>query len=48
MTVFRHRRVWLLNGDNNVSPDQLIVLVGLPARRLLIVEFAREKQLQDG
>jgi len=42
--------VWLLNGDNNVFTQiSLIVLVGLACKNaILIVEFAREKQLQDG
>jgi multidrug efflux pump len=40
--------VWLLNGDNNVFTQiSLIVLVGLACKNaILIVEFAREKQLQ--
>ena len=42
--------VWLLNGDNNVFTQiSLIVLVGLACKNaILIVEFAREKQLQEG
>ena len=42
--------VWLLNGDNNVFTQiSLIVLVGLACKNaILIVEFAREKQLHDG
>jgi len=49
-SVFRHRRGWLLNGDNNVFTQiSLIVLVGLACKNaILIVEFAREKQLQEG
>jgi multidrug efflux pump len=41
--------VWLLNGDNNVFTQiSLIVLVGLACKNaILIVEFAREKQLQE-
>jgi multidrug efflux pump len=40
----------LLNGDNNVFTQiSLIVLVGLACKNaILIVEFAREKQLQEG
>jgi multidrug efflux pump len=42
--------VWLLKGDNNVFTQiSLIVLVGLACKNaILIVEFAREKQLQEG
>src|SRR5438046_209732 len=42
--------VWLLNSDNNVFTQiSLIVLVGLACKNaILIVEFAREKQLQEG
>jgi len=42
--------VWLLHGDNNVFTQiSLIVLVGLACKNaILIVEFAREKQLQEG
>jgi multidrug efflux pump len=42
--------VWLLNGDNNVFTQiSLIVLVGLACKNaILIVEFAREKQLHEG
>jgi multidrug efflux pump len=42
--------VWMLNGDNNVFTQiSLIVLVGLACKNaILIVEFAREKQLQEG
>jgi len=42
--------VWLLNGDNNVFTQiSLIVLVGLACKNaILIVEFAREKQLREG
>jgi len=42
--------VWLLDGDNNVFTQiSLIVLVGLACKNaILIVEFAREKQLQEG
>ena len=42
--------VWLLRGDNNVFTQiSLIVLVGLACKNaILIVEFAREKQLQEG
>jgi multidrug efflux pump len=42
--------VWLLHGDNNVFTQiSLIVLVGLACKNaILIVEFAREKQLQQG
>ncbi len=42
--------VWLLHGDNNVFTQiSLIVLVGLACKNaILIVEFAREKQLQLG
>jgi multidrug efflux pump len=42
--------VWLLNGDNNVFTQiSLIVLVGLACKNaILIVEFAREKQFQQG
>jgi len=42
--------VWLLNGDNNVFTQiSLIVLVGLACKNaILFVEFAREKQLQEG
>jgi multidrug efflux pump len=42
--------VWLLSGDNNVFTQiSLIVLVGLACKNaILIVEFAREKQLQEG
>jgi multidrug efflux pump len=42
--------VWLLNGDNNVFTQiSLIVLVGLACKNaILIVEFAREKQIQEG
>jgi multidrug efflux pump len=42
--------VWLLNGDNNVFTQiSLIVLVGLACKNaILIVEFARERQLQEG
>jgi multidrug efflux pump len=42
--------VWLLNGDNNVFTQiSLIVLVGLACKNaILIVEFAREKQLHGG
>jgi multidrug efflux pump len=42
--------VWVLNGDNNVFTQiSLIVLVGLACKNaILIVEFAREKQLQEG
>jgi multidrug efflux pump len=42
--------VWLLNGDDNVFTQiSLIVLVGLACKNaILIVEFAREKQLQEG
>ena len=42
--------VWLLNGDNNVFTQiSLIVLVGLACKNaILIVEIAREKQLQEG
>ncbi len=42
--------IWLLNGDNNVFTQiSLIVLVGLACKNaILIVEFAREKQLQEG
>ncbi|MGB4785498.1 MAG: efflux RND transporter permease subunit [Candidatus Acidiferrum sp.] len=42
--------VWLLNGDNNVFTQiSLIVLVGLACKNaILSVEFAREKQLQEG
>ncbi|HEX4544211.1 MAG TPA: efflux RND transporter permease subunit, partial [Candidatus Acidoferrum sp.] len=41
--------VWLLHGDNNVFTQiSLIVLVGLACKNaILIVEFAREKQLQE-
>src|SRR5438874_6794660 len=42
--------VWLTHGDNNVFTQiSLIVLVGLACKNaILIVEFAREKQLQEG
>jgi multidrug efflux pump len=42
--------VWVLHGDNNVFTQiSLIVLVGLACKNaILIVEFAREKQLQEG
>ncbi len=42
--------VWLLQGDNNVFTQiSLIVLVGLACKNaILIVEFAREKQIQEG
>jgi multidrug efflux pump len=42
--------VWLLHGDNNVFTQiSLIVLVGLACKNaILIVEFAREKQLLEG
>jgi multidrug efflux pump len=42
--------VWILHGDNNVFTQiSLIVLVGLACKNaILIVEFAREKQLQEG
>jgi multidrug efflux pump len=42
--------VWLLKGDNNVFTQiSLIVLVGLACKNaILIVEFAREKQLLEG
>jgi multidrug efflux pump len=42
--------VWLLHGDNNVFTQiSLIVLVGLACKNaILIVEFAREKQIQEG
>jgi multidrug efflux pump len=42
--------VWLLKGDNNVFTQiSLIVLVGLACKNaILIVEFAREKQIQEG
>jgi multidrug efflux pump len=42
--------IWLLNGDNNVFTQiSLIVLVGLACKNaILIVEFAREKQLHEG
>ncbi len=42
--------VWLLNGDDNVFTQiSLIVLVGLACKNaILIVEFAREKQLHEG
>jgi multidrug efflux pump len=42
--------VWLSRGDNNVFTQiSLIVLVGLACKNaILIVEFAREKQLQEG
>jgi multidrug efflux pump len=42
--------VWLLGGDNNVFTQiSLIVLVGLACKNaILIVEFAREKQIQEG
>jgi multidrug efflux pump len=42
--------VWLLHGDNNVFTQiSLIVLVGLACKNaILIVEFAREKQLHEG
>ncbi len=42
--------VWLLNGDDNVFTQiSLIVLVGLACKNaILIVEFAREKQLREG
>jgi multidrug efflux pump len=42
--------VWILHGDNNVFTQiSLIVLVGLACKNaILIVEFAREKQKQDG
>jgi multidrug efflux pump len=42
--------VWLSQGDNNVFTQiSLIVLVGLACKNaILIVEFAREKQLQEG
>jgi multidrug efflux pump len=42
--------VWVLRGDNNVFTQiSLIVLVGLACKNaILIVEFAREKQLQAG
>jgi len=42
--------VWVLGGDNNVFTQiSLIVLVGLACKNaILIVEFAREKQLQEG
>ena len=42
--------VWVLRGDNNVFTQiSLIVLVGLACKNaILIVEFAREKQLQEG
>ena len=42
--------VWLLHGDNNVFTQiSLIVLVGLACKNaILIVEFAREKQLREG
>jgi multidrug efflux pump len=42
--------VWLSNGDNNVFTQiSLIVLVGLACKNaILIVEFAREKQLREG
>jgi len=42
--------VWLLQGDNNVFTQiSLIVLVGLACKNaILIVEFAREKQLKEG
>jgi multidrug efflux pump len=42
--------VWLLRGDNNVFTQiSLIVLVGLACKNaILIVEFAREKQLLEG
>ncbi len=41
--------VWLLNGDNNVFTQiSLIVLVGMACKNaILLVEFAREKQLQE-
>jgi multidrug efflux pump len=41
--------VWLLKGDNNVFTQiSLIVLVGLACKNaILIVEFAREKQIQE-
>jgi len=42
--------VWLSRGDNNVFTQiSLIVLVGLACKNaILIVEFAREKQIQEG
>jgi multidrug efflux pump len=42
--------VWLSHGDNNVFTQiSLIVLVGLACKNaILIVEFAREKQIQEG
>src|SRR5207248_6198688 len=42
--------VWLSQGDNNVFTQiSLIVLVGLACKNaILIVEFAREKQIQEG
>jgi multidrug efflux pump len=42
--------VWLLHGDNNVFTQiSLIVLVGLACKNaILIVEFAREKQIHEG
>jgi multidrug efflux pump len=42
--------VWLLHGDNNVFTQiSLIVLVGLACKNaILIVEFAREKQIKEG
>jgi multidrug efflux pump len=42
--------VWVLDGDNNVFTQiSLIVLVGLACKNaILIVEFAREKQILEG